>query len=215
MAGGKVKNASNELTEVVEYVKTASTPSFVQLPSQRNHAVGAMFDNAPIICGGYYPGYPGPFKFLDECISYQDSKWIQSHTMGKKREKLAGVQINTNTFWILGRYSSSAHHVSDGSFLSSTEFIIQGKNNGVPGPELPYKLKSMCVVKLSENEIFVIGGSNGSSIKNETWIYDPQNGFARTQGPSLTTARDFHSCSTMRDGEKTVIIAAGGFTNGG
>ena len=29
-------------------------------------------------------------------------------------------------------------------------------------------------------------------------------------GPSLTTARGYHSCSTMRDGEKTVIIAAGG-----
>ena len=57
MAGGKVKDASNELTEVVEYVKTTSTPSFVPLPSKRKHAVGAMFDNAPIICGGYYWSY--------------------------------------------------------------------------------------------------------------------------------------------------------------
>ena len=211
MAGGKVKDASNELTEVVEYVKTTSTPSFVPLPFKRSHAVGAMFDNAPIICGGYYPGYPGPWEFLDTCISYQDSQWIQSHTMGKKREKLAGVQINTNTFWILGGYSSSAHYVSDGSFLSSTEFIIQGKTNGIPRPELPYELRTMCAVKLSENEIFVIGGRDGNyDYRNEVWIYDPQNGFARTQGPSLSTARGYHSCSTMRDGEKTVIIAAGG-----
>ena len=69
MAGGKVKDASNELTEVVEYVKTTSTPSFVQLPSKRNHAVGAMFDNAPIICGGYYISYYPPasrsWKSLD------------------------------------------------------------------------------------------------------------------------------------------------------
>ena len=39
---------------------------------------------------------------------------------------------------------------------------------------------------------------------------DPQNGFARTPGPSLTTARYYHSCSTMRDGEKTLIVVAGG-----
>ena len=46
--------------------------------------------------------------------------------------------------------------------------------------------------------------------KKEVWIYDPQNGFARTQGPSLTTRRHLHSCSTMKDGKKTVIVTAGG-----
>ena len=213
MAGGKVKDASNKLTEVVEYVKTTSTPSFVQLPSKRNHAVGAMFGNAPILCGGFEDSEARYWSFLDSCISYQDSQWSKSHSMGKKREKLAGVQINSTTFWILGGYSSSAAFISDGSLLSSTEFIIQGKTNGVPGPELPYELRTMCAVKLSENEIFVIGGFGGG-YRNEVWIYDPQNGFARTQGPSLTTARVYHSCSTMRDGEKTVIIAAGGNTNG-
>ena len=44
---------------------------------------------------------------------------------------------------------------------------------------------------------------------------DPQNGFARTPGPSLTTARYYHSCSTMRDGEKTLIVVAGGYNNNG
>ena len=51
----------------------------------------------------------------------------------------------------------------------------------------------------------------GNGYRNEVWIYDPQNGFARTQGPSLTTARYLHSCSTMRDGEKTLIVVAGGY----
>ena len=43
------------------------------------------------------------------------------------------------------------------------------------------------------------------------WIYHPQNGFARHQGPSLNTKRCCHSCGTMRDGEKTLIIVAGGW----
>ena len=68
----------------------------------------------------------------------------------------------------------------------------------------------LCAVKRSEKEIFVIGGYSYSNLGNEVWIYDPQNGFARNQGPSLNTRRDGHSCSTMRDGEKTFIVVAGG-----
>ena len=71
----------------------------------------------------------------------------------------------------------------------------------------------MCAVMLSETEIFVIGGTSGS-IRNDVWIYDHQNGFARNQGPSLNTRRDGHSCSTMRDGEKILIVTAGGYNGG-
>ena len=44
--------------------------------------------------------------------------------------------------------------------------------------------------------------------------FNPQNGFARKQGPSLNTPRIGHSCSTMRDGETTFIIVAGGYNGG-
>ena len=94
------------------------------------------------------------------------------------------------------------------------QFIIEGQTNGVPGPKLPYGLNNMCAVKLSEKEIFVIGGYSGGS-RNEVWIYDPQNGFARYQGPPLNTVRYLHSCSTMRDGEKNLLIVAGGYNHGG
>ena len=193
IAGGFVDGASDEITEVVELVNTSTTPSFGQLPSERVFAVGAMFGNAPLLCGGEEKQ-----SKLDTCISYQDSQWSQSYSMIQKRRGAAGVKVNSSTFWILGGDDDS------------TEFIIEGQTNGVPGPKLPYDLLAMCVVKLSENEIFVIGGRNGSITRNEVWIYDPQNGYARNQGPSLNTGRYAHSCSTMRDGQKTKIIAAGG-----
>ena len=73
-------------------------------------------------------------------------------------------------------------------------------------------MRGMCAIKISANEIFVIGGRDSDGgYRNEVWIYDPQNGFARTQGPSLTTARGFHSCSTMEDSKKTLIVVAGGY----
>ena len=129
--------------------------------------------------------------------------------MNEKRAYPAGVQINSTTLWILGgnEYNPGGSHI----YHDSTEFISQGQTNGIPGQKLPYALSSMCAVKLSQEEIFLIGGRNGSDITNEVWIFNPQNGFARKQGPSLNIKRHAHSCSTMRDGEKTVIIVAGGY----
>ena len=206
IAGGRVDGVSDETTEVVQLVKTNSTPSFGQLPSTRwNHAVGTMLDNAPILCGGE----DEHDNSLDTCTSYhQDSEWIESNTMVKKRNSAAGVKVNTTTFWILGGHGYDSWKPWD-----STEFIIQGQTNGVSGPKLPYVMKGMCAIKVSENEIFVIGGYGDFEYRTEVWIYDPQNGFARTQGPSLTRTRSYHSCSTMKDGKKTLIVVAGGWNN--
>ena len=199
-SGGQylIAGGSLEMTEVVELVNKNSTPSFGQLPYFRSDAAGTMLANAPLLCGGF------DGSFIDTCISYQDSEWSQTQTMVNKRNMAAGVKVNSTTFWILGGCDSS-------SCLDYTEFIIQGQTNGVSGPNLPYGLGGMCAIKISENEIFVIGGWDGTSSRNEVWIYDLQNGFARTQGPSLTTARYDHSCSTMKDGQKTLIVVAGGY----
>ena len=213
IAGGSIDGAaSNIMTEVVELVKTNSTPSFGQLPSERIGAVGAMFGNAPILCGGDNESLNNS---LDTCISYQESEWSQSYSMIQKRSYAASVQVNSSTFWILGGYYFDGSNV----YTDSTEFVIQGQSNGVPGPKLPYNLLAMCAVKLSENEIFVIGGYAGgytdtdmisTGSRRDVWIYDPKNGFARHRGPSLIIGKHGHSCSTLRDGQKTKIIAAGG-----
>ena len=158
-----------------------------------------MFGNSPILCGGTHKSGS---SYFDSCISFQNSQWTQSHSMNEKRSFPAGVQINSTTFWILGGF--------DRAVLDSTEFIIQGQTNGVPGPKLPYALRIMCAVKLSEKEIFVIGGLGGG-YRNEVWIYNPLNGFARNQGPSLNTPRDSHSCSIMKDGDKIFIVVVGGW----
>ena len=145
--------------------------------------------------------------YYDSCLSFHNSQWSQSHSMMFPRFYPAGVQLDSTTFWILGG------KFSDQGFLDSTEFITQGRTNGLPGPKLPYALENFCGVKLSKDQIFVIGGRDQSyNHRNEVWIYDPQNEFSRSQGPSLTTGRRDHSCSTMRDGGKTLIIVAGGTT---
>ena len=80
IAGGTFGDSPvpDNLTEVVELVKTNSTPSFGQLPSIRVEAVGAIFGNTPIICGGY--DYGSYYDFADTCISYQDSQCTMNKT---------------------------------------------------------------------------------------------------------------------------------------
>ena len=119
LAGGFFSGGSNKLTEVVEYVETTSTPSFGQLLSIRTIAVGAMFGNAPILCGGYDESWSS----LDTCISYQDSEWSQSHSMVQKRSVAAGVKVNSTTFWILGGFNH-AHYYLDSTVLVALLYLL-------------------------------------------------------------------------------------------
>ena len=191
----------NEIkTEVVEFMNSGSPPSYGSLPTVRYGAVGAMFGKIPILCGGN----DGEGYDFDSCIS----QWSPSYSMNEKRRDAAGVKINSTMFQILGGDYWSGHSYV---YLDSTEFIIEGQTHGIPGPNLPYAMDGMCAVKLSEEEIFVIGGHNTGGERNEVWIYNPKIQLARSQGPSLNTARYAHSCSPMSNGEKTFIIVAGGF----
>ena len=194
IAGGFIDYA---LTEVVEFIENDSTPSFGQLPSPRLGAVGAMFGNTPIICSGK----DNINNHFDSCISFKNSQWSLSHSMNKKRFYPAGVQINSTTLWILGGTFTILNN------LDSTEFIVQGQSKAIPGPKLPYTVHALCAVKLSEQEIFVIGGFYN---RRAVWIFNPHNDFTRKEGPSLNQGRAAHSCSTLTDGEKTLIIVAGG-----
>ena len=195
---GKFTNS----TDVVEYPETNDDPpSYGKIPQFRGQAIGAMLDTTPIVCGGI-----SNYEIMNDCIAFQNGQWSVSHTMQRNRLIPAGVKINSTTFWILGGFTYPV------SLTSSTEFIIQGQTNGVPGPDHPIPLYSSCAVKLSEEEIFVIGGVSGilNGMRREVWIYNPQNGFTMEWGPPLNVARGGHSCSTMKDGDKTYIIVAGG-----
>ena len=192
------------VTEVFQFIESNSTPNYGELPKQRYNAVGAILGDVPVLCGGNCQTGGGNCVDYDDCITFANSTWDTSHLLTEHRRYSASVQINYTVFWILGGGG-------DTSYLNSTEFIIQGKTNGIPGPELPYNMSKMCAAKLSEKEIFVIGGVNtehGSS--TDVWIYNPQKDFERKQGPSLNQNRHQHSCSILRDGEKTQIIVAGG-----
>ena len=189
-------------TEVFQFIKSNCTINYGELTGQQYKAVGGLLGDVPILCGGEQPNYYGAYN---DCITFENSTWESSHLLTENRVYSAGVQINNTSFWILGGYDYPFH-------LNSTEFIIQRNSNGISGPMLPFNMSKMCAVKLSEEEIFVIGGSTDDhGISSKVWIYSPQKNFERKPGPSLNQSRQQHSCSIMRDGEKTQIVVAGGY----
>ena len=98
------------------------------------------------------------------------------------------------------------------TFLDSTEFIQLNETVGMPGPKLPYAIKNMCAVKVSEDEIFVIGGETGFNTNptDFVWIFNPQDEFTYTEGPKLPYAKWNPQCGLMKDETHSYIVVAGG-----
>ena len=53
--------------------------------------------------------------------------------------------------------------VSDGGRLERTEII--SKTEAFPGPDLPYPVDGHCIVKLSEESFYLLGGTTHTSDK--------------------------------------------------
>ena len=81
---------------------------------------------------------------------------------------------------------------------------------GNPGPKLPNPLEWSCAVKYSADKVYVIGGYDGSSIRNKVLIFNPMDGFSHIKGPSLITKRSGHACALMSNGQQKQIVVAGG-----
>ena len=187
----------------------AAMPSFGEIPSMRESTVGGLLGTTPIICGGFDDREIDQ----DSCFTYnqQSTQWTKTHTMTTKRYSAGSVQLNATTLWIVGGGNE------DDWTLASSEFVGVDSSIGKPGPLLPDPLAYSCVVKYSENEVFVIGGSQLRylNVTNKVLIFNPMNGFTHFEGPSLITKRSSHSCGLMSNGQQSKIVVAGGISEHG
>ena len=99
---------------------------------------------------------------------------------------------------------------SNGSALKTTEFLY-ASGNTASGPTLDFTIKDHCMVKLSDNKIFIIGGEQNGAVSNQVWIVDPTKNFQISFGQPLRKSRKFFSCATFEDddGQSKIIIAGG------
>ena len=113
------------------------------IPEERQDAVGAFLNDQPIICGGADGNYRNTYE---TCLTFQNSRWSQTHKLTTRRWGAASVLLNETTLWILGGYGNG--------YLDSTEFININERNGIPGKKLPIAMYGMCAVKYSSEKIF-------------------------------------------------------------
>ena len=185
--------------EVLDFENSTFVPEFGKLPSAHPRSVGGLISDTMIICGKR--------PATESCQTFKDQKWTETHTMTSKRDWHASVQLDSERIWILGGNDGNSN-------LDTTEFIQLDRTVGTPGPKLPYAMLNMCVVKVAEDKIFVIGGDNGDKKTEFVWIFNPQDEFSYIEGPPLQYARFVHSCGLMKDENHSYVVVAGGHNKG-
>ena len=136
--------------------------------------------------------------------------------LSESRCLASSIVFNTTTMWITGGLNSNS--VAERPILSSTELVsITGMTE--MGPDLPTPLNGHCSIKISDSNVFIIGGQNSTDqfdngLKSTIYYDFAQNTW--TDGPEMTQARSAFGCgaffSEYHNG-KRVIAAIGKIKN--
>ena len=138
-------------------------------PTGTNYAAGAFINNALHICGGYYPAdYPDYYYcFLISPTSAESTISLRTGSRNSAAVKHHGAMLYTGGY---SKYFSKIRNKVDiiHAFL---DFVIDGnydwylkrtekvsKNESSFGPDLPYPVGGHCIVKLSDDSFYLIGG---------------------------------------------------------
>ena len=174
--------------------------------------------------------------FSDQCFKYEtkEKDWTEIANLNVARKNAASLTLK-DEFWILGGESRM-------QIEKSTEILDKDENGTLVwrmGPEMPYSLTGHCVVQLSKNKFFLIGGlfkdivkflkiTLGGAVVNyysgQQWeqehpslqsrhlfLYDSKNETNPwTERSPMTERRFGHSCGLITvDGDKKIVVAGG------
>jgi len=192
-------------SEVIDMVNPNITCNNLEsAPNGRWASVGGLVNRRPLICGGFN----GTHSFKD-CFSVQGNGINhQNISMTQTRSFATSVVLTDQEFndylWVVGGYETKD--------VNTTEFVYDNKK-AVAGPTLPFIVAHHCMVQVSDNAIYIIGGKVDGEISNQVWIADPTNNFEMKKGPPLQEGRYFFSCAVFQDPDSLFnkIVVAGGY----
>jgi len=165
-------------------------------PSEVNGAVGFWTAQGPTVCGGY-----DGEKTSNKCFLYKENQWTPWTNMETARSYASALQINPNQALIIGGYDENEND------LKTTELI--SSSGSEEGNLFPVKIAKHCSFKINATHAIVTGGKYYYRYYSSTWYVDLTTTRV-TPGPTMTTARFFHGCSTFQHGTKSFGIVAGG-----
>ena len=163
----------------------------------RYSSIGGLLCGQPIICGGY-----NGESVVNDCFFVKGSLGEMTVKLKYMRTSATSIALNGTAIWVLGGADENYNH------LNSSEIITT--DSSFETVALPFTISNHCMVKVSENAIYVIGGWQNYTSSRETWIIDPVDGLSISKGPSMNKDRTDMSCGTMKIKGQTVIIVAGG-----
>lgn len=215
LAIGGYISKERKSSDLVESIHNLSSfKHLTNLPRKIEYAVGGLIKNHPIVCGGLSTSYePTLYK---ECykLSLDGSKWINFANMSTERGYGAGLVLD-NCLWISGGAKGSNRD----SYLKTTE-MINFDGTTLAGKDLIEPLAGHCTVQ-SQNQIFIIGGSDQLGPKRSTRIFNfplttsmkCQSPYAHMKGPDLNLKRSLHGCTAFSSANhegRNVILVVGG-----
>ena len=162
-------------------------------------ATGAIVFGQPMICGGYY--------YRSECYHHSkaSNSWKFLTNMTTKRAYSASVPVN-------GMLLVMGGHDGDNR-LATTEYVSLDSNPSQPGPDLPAPRSNLCVVKLSNGQVILLGGYPKENKKSAIIFHYDTKTFNQSL-PSMTHERTNAGCasfnSPMHD-NREVVLAVGGY----
>jgi len=131
----------------------------------------------PTICGGEYSS-----TYYRDCYSFDKTSWIKSDQMPNTIAYGAVAQSpfpnQSHQFILTGGRSS-------GSGYLSTVYSQKIKGWEPQTPNLPLNIAFHCIVLLNSSALFVIGGHNGNTFLQNTYIMNAGGSKTWVSGPSL------------------------------
>ena len=160
-------------------------------------ATGAIVFGQPMICGGYY--------YRSECYHHSkaSNSWKFLTNMTTKRAYSASVPVN-------GMLLVMGGHDGDNR-LATTEYVSLDSNPSQPGPDLPTSQSQHCAVKLSNEQVMLLGGYPD---KKSVIIFEPNTKRFDQSLPSMTHSRQNAGCAVFNSplhGNRQVVLAVGGY----
>ena len=188
IAGGyrSISNRRLKDSEVVPQEGSICTPSVPKLPTYISYQPSLMLtqDHKIIICGGSFNE--------KRCLEMVSNTWVQHSSLNQKRRCASAISMESGSFFFGGIDSKA-----------TWEWLPSGSSKWIPGnSSIPVPgIKRGCAVKISQNEIALIGGRESP---RKLISYNTKTGQWKNYGNILKEGRSGHACVLFN--EKIFVV---------
>ena len=166
---------------------------------------GLLKNKYPFVCDGNWN------KDINDCYIFEDGQWNKNVSLPEPSRWSGSTILNGTILWIAGNTENWDFNMKLSLLVNPFESLIS------PGPELPYGVRSQCMINIDEDRVMFIGGSNGT-IGHQQISLDKTRTYSFAQnswetGPSLTEPRLTPACALLTIGSNQVIFVASGTTS--